>query len=187
MGHCEGIRTLSNARAYLFPRMGERPIEDETPPYPNIIGSGTINFEGDGTISIEEVLGKPKENAMLSNVKVIARPVVGLIATSLAIGEYARITDVNGSNLGDIVLQTRNGLVNITNPNCIWPTFASPLVERLNTGDKLEITVGFTTDFEQRITRIARDNKIAGIKAVREATNWKLLEAKNYVDGLLAS
>jgi hypothetical protein len=95
-------------------------------------------------ISMEEVLGIPKEKTNMSTVKVIARPVRGILAEDLNIGEYARI--IGSGNIGDIVLRTRNGVVNLSNPVTDFPSFASPQVERLNTGDKLEITVGFTVE-----------------------------------------
>lgn len=137
-------------------------------------------------ISMEEVLGIPKEKTNMSTVKVIARPVRGILAEDLNIGEYARI--IGSGNIGDIVLRTRNGVVNLSNPVTDFPSFASPQVERLNTGDKLEITVGFTVDFEQRILDIAKNNnKIMAIKAVREATQWGLKESKDYVESLLES
>jgi hypothetical protein len=137
-------------------------------------------------ISMEEVLGIPKEKTNMSTVKVIARPVRGILAEDLNIGEYARI--IGSGNIGDIVLRTRNGVVNLSNPVTDFPSFASPQVERLNPGDKLEITVGFTVDFEQRILDIAKNNnKIMAIKAVREATQWGLKESKDYVESLLKS
>ena len=45
------------------------------------------------TISMEEVLGIPKEKTNMSTVKVIARPTCVLSADSLNIGEYARIVN----------------------------------------------------------------------------------------------
>lgn len=138
-------------------------------------------------ISIEDVLGKPKERTMNNNVKLIQRPQRGISASTLVMGEYARITAPSGTTdkVGDIVLKTGNGVVNLTTPSVIWPTFNLPQVERLNTGDSLEIIVGFTTEFEDRIRREAGVNKILAIKAVRETTNWGLKESKDYVDALL--
>ena len=125
----------------------------------------------------------------MSTIKVITRPVRGILAEDLNIGEYARI--IGSGNIEDIVLRTRNGVVNLSNPVTdfpSFPSFASLQVERLNTGDKLEITVGFTVDFEQRILDIAKNNnKIMAIKAVREATQWGLKESKDYVESLLKS
>jgi len=137
--------------------------------------------------TMEYVLGKPKENTM-NNVKVIQRPTRGISAQSLKIGEFARISEPTGdSHIGDIVLKTRTNVVNITNPNVVWDSpFSSPFVERLNTGDTLQITVGLTTDFETRIRDIAKNNnKILAIKEVREATNWGLKESKEYVESLM--
>jgi Ribosomal protein L7/L12 C-terminal domain len=138
----------------------------------------------DDDISIEEVLGIPKETTMNSNVKIIARPNIDLSAESLMVGEYARVTDSTNYN-GAIVLKTSKGVVNLTDPNVFWDQFTSPRVERLNTGDKLEITVGFTPEFENRIRIQANSNKIIAIKAVREATNWGLKESKDYVEALM--
>ena len=135
------------------------------------------------TISMEEVLGIPKEKTNMSTIKLISRTTRGISADTLNIGEYARITDT--VNFGDIVLKTRNGAVNISKPAWEFPSFASPQVERLNTGDRLEITVGFTADFEDRIRTQARVNKIIAIKEVREATQWGLKESKDYVEALL--
>ena len=140
-----------------------------------------LTFEA---ISVEEILGIPKEKANMSTLKVISRPTTGLLASSLNIGEFARI--IGTSSSGDIVLKTRNGVVNLTNPSIEWPSFSAPHVERLNTGDKIEITVGFTANFEDRIRDIAKnDNKIMAIKAVREATQWGLKESKDYVEALM--
>ena len=89
-------------------------------------------------------------------------------------------------NLGDIVLKASAGVINITDPAANFGgPFGSPFVERLHTGDKLEITVGFTPEFEESIRSEARSNKIMAIKTVREATNWGLKEAKDYVESLL--
>ena len=126
---------------------------------------------------------------MFSNVKVISRPKAGTSASNLKIGEYGRITNpYSDAMVGDIVLKTRVGVISITNPNVCWDVpFAAPLVEPLSTGDKLEITMGLTTDFAERILREAKVNRIVAIKAVREATLWGLKEAKDYVEQLVES
>jgi hypothetical protein len=127
-----------------------------------------------------------KERTMNNSVKVISVPTRGIIASSLNIGEYGRIVGSLDPNAGDIVLKTSLGIVNISDPKFVWDSpFTEPYVERLNTGDKVEITVGFTPEFEERIRRDAQNNKITAIKAVREATNWGLKEAKDYVEALL--
>ena len=128
-----------------------------------------------------------KECTTMNNIKVTSFPSHGISAHSLKVGEYARVVGtVLKPYFGDIVLKTSKGVVNLTDPNTVWDVpLASPFVERLNTGDKLEITVGFTTDFEDRIRREAQSNKIMAIKAVREATNWGLKESKEYVESLL--
>lgn len=149
------------------------------------IGTWSSTSEEDADITMEEVLGKPKKEKTMNNVKLVQHPQRGISASTLEIGEFARVTDGTGADVGDIVLKTINGLVNITNPGANPPSFYVPLVERLNTGDKLEITIGFTTDFEDRILREAKVNKIMAIKAVREATNWGLKESKDYVEALL--
>lgn len=138
-------------------------------------------------VMMEEVLGKSKETTM-HNIKLTSRPHSGILASALNIGEFARIIVIasTADNVGDIVLKTSIGVVNVTKPSVLYPSFSTPKVERLNTGDKLEITVGFTTDFEKRIFDIAKNNnKIWAIKEVREATNWGLKESKEYVDALL--
>ena len=107
---------------------------------------------------------------MYSNIKLVAR--IGLSAASLKVGEYATVTD-GGLHRGDIVLKTRNGIANLSDPSFCWDVFTSPHVERLNTGDKVEITVGFTTEFEISIRDEAVSNKITAIKRVREVTNCR--------------
>lgn len=148
-------------------------------------------------ISIEEVLGwdtsvppapcavapKPfaKERTMNNTIKLTQFPKRGISAESLKIGEYARII----SN-GHIVLKTKAGVIDLSDPATVWTDpFSSPVLEKLNIGDKLEITVGMTTDFQQRIVDLGRSNKLSAIEAMREATNWGLKEAKDYVDSLL--
>lgn len=136
--------------------------------------------------TIQHVLGAPKEKTMNNNVKVISFPSRGISADSLKLGEYARVVGMSGTiNLGDIVLKASAGVINITDPASNFGPFGSSFVERLHTGDKLEITVGFTPEFEESIRSQARSNKIMAIKAVREATNWGLKEAKEYVESLL--
>ncbi len=126
-----------------------------------------------------------KERTM-NNLKVISFPARGISADSLKLGEYARVVGGLGTrNLGDIVLKASAGVVNISDPASNFGPFGSPFVERLHTGDKLEITVGFTPEFEESIRSQAQSNKIMAIKAVREATNWGLKEAKEYVETLL--
>ena len=128
-----------------------------------------------------------KERTMNNNVKVISTSARGISASSLSIGEYGRIVGKLDPREGDIVLKAGTSVVNLSNPELVWEesSFTMPFVERLNTGDKVEITVGLTADFETRIRTEASSNKIRAIKSVREATNWGLTEAKNYVDGLL--
>lgn len=167
----------------------------DDPPYdePDPEQEDAANNHGQDEVSIQQVLGAPKEKAMQNSIKVIARPQRGILASALNIGEFAQIT-VSGNandNVGDIVLKTSIGVVNLTKPSVVYPTFYTPQVERLNTGDKLEITVGFTVEFENRIRDIVNSSggtliggKVHAIKAVREATNWSLKESKDYVDAL---
>jgi hypothetical protein len=138
-------------------------------------------------LTMEDILGIPKERIMNSNVKVISRPTKGISASTLKVGEYARITVIASylDHVGDIVLKTVSSVVNISRPSADYPSFNTPQVERLNTGDKLEITVGFTAEFEERIRREAQSNKIMAIKSVREVTFWGLKESKDYVESLL--
>jgi Ribosomal protein L7/L12 C-terminal domain len=130
-----------------------------------------------------------KERTMNNNVKVISVPSRGISANSLSIGEYGRI--VGNPNfcayVGDIVLRLSGLVVNLSIPSKTWNSpFDAPQVERLKTGDRVEITVGFTPEFEADIRRTAKTgNKILAIKAVREATSWGLKESKDYVEGLL--
>lgn len=183
---CNRAGWLAN---YAYGAHGERPLEDYDAHYSYPTDrSGVRNGTRINECTMEDVLGKPKEKTMYSNIKVIARNVRGISVSALIVGEYARIISGSTGNIGDIVLKTRNGVVNISNPQAEWPSFPAPEpeVERFNIGDKLEITVGFTADFDARILRIARDNKISGIKAMREETMWGLKESKDYVDGLLA-
>lgn len=123
---------------------------------------------------------------MNNNVKVISTPARGISASSLSIGEYGRIVG-NHSHVGDVVLKAGTLVVNLSTPSIVWDSpFSAPFVERLKTGDKVEITVGFTPEFEECIRNEAqRGNKIMAIKSVREATNWGLKEAKDYVEALL--
>ncbi len=137
------------------------------------------------SISMEDVLGKPKESTMKNTIKVISVPTRGISASALSVGQYARVVGQIGTiNLGDIILKTAQGVVNISDPSVQYGSFSSPFVELLKTGDKLEITVGFTSEFEESIRSQAKGNKIMAIKAVREATSWGLKEAKEYVDSL---
>jgi len=130
---------------------------------------------------------------MLNTIKLTQFPKRGITADSLKVGEYGRVIGTVGTlYLRDIVLKTKAGVVNLSDPSIVWDSpFSSPNVERLNTGDKLEITVGFDAAFEQRILDIAKGanggfaSKIDAIKEVREATNWGLKEAKDYVESLL--
>jgi ribosomal protein L7/L12 len=136
-----------------------------------------------------------KERTMNNSVKVISVPSRGISANSLGIGEYGRV--VGNPNIdscvGDIVLKVAGLVVNLSTPSKTGESpFNSPQVERLKTGDKIEITVGFTPEFEENIRRIVQagngngfSSKINAIKAVREATNWGLKESKDYVEGLL--
>lgn len=141
-------------------------------------------------LTMEDILGKlqptTKENKMFSSVKVISRPSPrGINAVSLNVGEYARVVGLPGDLcFGHIILKTLSGVVDISDPNSAWPPFAGPEVERLNTGDKLEITIGFTAQVEQEIRNLRVSNKISAIKKVREITNWGLKESKDYVDAL---
>lgn len=143
-------------------------------------------------ISMEDVLGKPKEKkTMKNNVKVVPRPAgFGIGASNLSVGEYGRVIASDGTYTGDIVLRARGVVVNISNPEVTWDTsfsFTEPRVEKLTTGDKLEVTVGITAQFEARIVEMGQYNKISAIKEVREVTNWGLKEAKDYVEALVAS
>jgi hypothetical protein len=140
-------------------------------------------------ISMEEVLGKPKENTMNNIVKFVPRPKSepsGISAFTLKVGEYGRVVGA-GSYAGHIVLKAREYVVDITNPNNIWLVndFTAPYVETLKTGDRLEITLGFTSEFVERIAKMAKENKINAIKEVRTVTDWGLKESKEYVESLL--
>lgn len=130
-----------------------------------------------------------KERTM-NNIKVISVPTRGISANSLSIGEYGRIVGNPNidQNVGDIVLKAAALVVNLSTPSKVWSSpFDAPQVERLKTGDKIEITVGFTPEFEERVRREANGgaNKIMAIKLVREVTNWGLRESKDYVESLL--
>lgn len=131
-----------------------------------------------------------KERTMNNNIKVISVPTRGISANSLSIGEYGRIVGNPNidQNVGDIVLKAAALVVNLSTPSKVWSSpFDAPQVERLKTGDKIEITVGFTPEFEERVRREANGgaNKIMAIKLVREVTNWGLRESKDYVESLL--
>lgn len=122
-----------------------------------------------------------KERTMNNTIKLTQFPKRGISADSMKIGEYARII-----SSGHIVLKTTAGVIDLSDPATVWTDpFSSPEVEQLRTGDKLEITVSMNTEFEKDIAHIGRSNKISAIKAVREATNWGLKEAKEYVEALL--
>lgn len=106
---------------------------------------------------------------------------------NLSIGEYGRVLQDNLDFAGHVVLRVNNYVVDLTNPKNVWEsTFTAPQVEKLNTGDKIEVTVGFTPEFTSRILSMARVNKINAIKEVREVTLWGLKESKDYVDQLLS-
>jgi hypothetical protein len=140
-----------------------------------------------GMLDIKSQPTFAKENHMFNSVKVISRPSpLGINADSLNVGEYARVVGLPEDRFfGNVVLKTRNGVVNISDPNAIWDLpFSMPQVERLNTGDKLEITIGFTAQIEQEIKNLKASNKIMAIKRVRELTNWGLSESKFFVDAL---
>ena len=118
---------------------------------------------------------------MINTIKLTQFPKRGISADSMKIGEYARII-----SSGHIVLKTTAGVIDLSDPTTVWTVpFSSPEVEQLRTGDKLEITVGMNTEFEKDIVHLGRSNKILAIKSVREATNWGLKEAKEYVEALL--
>jgi hypothetical protein len=139
-----------------------------------------------GQLKLTTIPSFAKERTMNNNVKVISTPARGISASSLSIGEYGRIVG-NHSHVGDVVLKAGTLVVNLSTPSIVWDSpFSAPFVERLKTGDKVEITVGFTPEFEECIRNEAqRGNKIMAIKSVREATNWGLKEAKDYVEALL--
>ena len=184
-----------------IPKPVSKYMEGITPVRCDTLGCGVFVYESIGmwyeyntgiahTCIGRETKPKPpiaKERTMNNNVKVISRPTKGISASTLNVGEYARIVTIASStdSVGDIVLKTVSNVVNISRPSAYYQSFNTPLVERLNTGDKLEITVGFTAEFEERIRREAQSNKIMAIKSVREVTFWGLKESKDYVDSLL--
>jgi Ribosomal protein L7/L12 C-terminal domain len=124
-----------------------------------------------------------KERTMNTAIKLTQFQKRGISSETLSIGEYARIYPSLGAM--EIVLKTSAGLINLSRPTAVYAPYNFPFVEKLNTGDKLEITVGMDEEFERNINQIGRGNKIAAIKAVREATNWGLKEAKDYVDSIM--
>jgi hypothetical protein len=133
----------------------------------------------------------------------------GIPAADLLVGEIGiAIEPSHREYLGHIILRTYVGFVSLTDPNSTWNDKGWLTVRKLAPGTVLTMTVGglksipyeevprFITvdDIRAQMTLRNREDirdlldgnkKIDAIKYVRNLTNAKLLEAKQYVDSFV--
>lgn len=102
----------------------------------------------------------------------------------LQLGEMGTI--MGGAFKDHVVLRAYDVVVDLTSPNNTWRDSAwAPEVKKLNTGDVVEVTQGFTQATLDELRSIRSVNEINAIKRLREITNWGFKEAREYVDNVL--